>query len=148
MKNSLLAAAGLVFKKEKGKILWLIVKKDESGEWVIPKTTGRKGESSVRAMVRYITDFGGVNAQVLEEVTRTGGTTSVNGRITVTKTLYYLIVDKGGMEIKLPDYEWGDLAKVTKKLKIKKEVKIFKEANDLLKKIEKEKGKDYWVVVE
>ena|SRR3990167_2255336 len=149
MKNSLISSAGLIFKREKGKVLWFVVRKDiDIEEWGLPKTTSRKGESSVRAIIRYVVDFGGLNTQVLEEVDRMGGTTNVNGRITTTKTLYYLMVEKGGGEIKFGEYKWLELAKAVKKIRAKKEIKIIREAANMLKNLEKEKGKDYWVVEE
>jgi ADP-ribose pyrophosphatase YjhB (NUDIX family) len=141
MKNNQLVTSGaIVFKEYRGKKLWFLTRQNEAGKWEIPKVTVRRGESSVRASLRMIGEMAGMNARILEEAGRTTGVSSVNGKSIPQKTYYYLLIYKAGGEILgFHQFEWLEYGKAIRKLELKKEKDMLKNAKNVLKKWEKEK---------
>ena len=131
-----------MFKKSRGKKYWLIAKEteeNEGGEWELPKVTVRKNESSVRASIRNMGEKGGMNARVLEEVGRAGGSTTVNGKSVAQRHIYYLMVQIAAGEILGFDKtEWLEYGKAVRKLHTKREQQFLRNANKELKKWQKE----------
>jgi hypothetical protein len=129
----------IVFKDSRGKRQFLIVKVKEDGDWEIPKVTVRKGESSVRAAIRLISEQGGITARVLEEAGRSSGTTIINGKSIPQKHYYYLMMQKGGVSemIGFLEYKWVEYSDATKRLGLKKEKEMLKSAVGVLKEWEK-----------
>jgi hypothetical protein len=117
----------------------LVVKNKEDGDWEIPKVTVRKGESSVRSVIRLTGEQGGISARVLEEVGRSSGTTVINGKAIPQKHYYYLMMQKGGSSelIGFSSFKWMQYSDATKKLVLKKEKEILKDAVGVLKEWEK-----------
>lgn len=144
MKNSngeLLIGGAIVFKEEKGKILYLL-SKNTDGEWELLKTPVRRGESSVRAVIRYTSEQGNMNARVLDEVGRAGGTGTINGKNVDYRYIYYLLFFKAGAEVMgIGDVSWHDYSACVKKLKLKREKDILKEAQVMVKEWEKKRKK-------
>jgi hypothetical protein len=54
--KTLLISSAIVYKKPDNKALWFIIRQNEENGWEIPKTTVRRGESSVRAVIRMMGD--------------------------------------------------------------------------------------------
>lgn len=140
--NQLLISGAVVFKRTRnGKIYWLIVKQGDD-KWEIPKVTVRKGESSVRASLRMMGEQAGMNARVLEEAGRSGGSTTVNGKVIPRRHIYYLIVQKSvGEIIGFNEHAWHDYKKAMKALSLKKEKEILKQAKKELDLWMKERNK-------
>lgn len=143
MKQKLILVGGaVIYKKVKDKPLWFIVKQKEDSDWEIPKTNARRGESSVRAVIRMMGEQAAMNVKVLEEVGRVGGAALVGGNTIPQRTIYYLLVCKEAKEVlAFMDFDWVDLAKGVRKLKNKKDIAMLKGAKDLLKEIDKKKKK-------
>lgn len=136
--NQILVSGAIVFKEARGKTLFLIVKQKENSDWEIPKVNVRRGESSVRAAIRLTGEQAGMNARVLEEAGRTTAAGSVNGKPVSQKLLYYLMFQKAGGEIMgFLDFKWFPYAEVTKKLMLKREKEMVRNAKDVLKTWEK-----------
>jgi len=133
----------VIFRDNRGKRQWFVVKQKEDGEWELPKVTVRKGESSVRAVIRLTGEQAGMATRVLEEVGRATGTTMVNAKSIPQKFYYYLMILKaGGADaIGFTDFVWLEHAKAMKKLTIKKEKEMLKNAKDILKEWEKTHNK-------
>ncbi len=133
--QQILIGGAIVFRDNRGKRQYLIVKAKEDGGWEIPKVTVRRGESSVRAVIRLTGEQGGITARVLEEAGRYTGNTIVNGNSISQKYYYYLMFQKGGSSelIGFADYKWVEAAEVTKKIESKKEIEMFKSSRDVLK---------------
>lgn len=136
MKNGngeLLVGAVVIFKEGKGKKLFLL-SKNINGDWEILKTTARRGESSVRAVIRYATEQGNMSARVLDEIGRVSTTATINSKTVNQKIIYYLMYYKSGAEVMgLGDTSWVDLQSGIKKLKVKKEKDFLKTANEMAK---------------
>ncbi|MCJ7805254.1 NUDIX domain-containing protein [Patescibacteria group bacterium] len=137
--NEILIGGTVLFKDSRGKRYFLVVKQGEDSEWELPKITVRRGESSVRAVIRMTGEMAGMNARVLEEAGRFSGVVTINGKVLTQRSLYYLMVQKaGGSElIGFEKSEWMDYGKAAKKLGPKREKDILKQGKEVLKEWEK-----------
>lgn len=143
MKNNgeVMIGGALVFKEGRGKKLFLL-SKNQNGEWEILKTTVRRGESSVRSVIRYTSEQGNMNARVLDEVGRATGSGTINNRLITYKYLYYLMFFKAGAEIMgLGEVNWFDKEQAMKKISLKREKDMLKTANSMIKEWEKKNKK-------
>lgn len=137
--QQILIGGAIVFRDYRGKRQFLLVQQKEDGDWEIPKITVRRGESSVRAVIRMISEQGGMSVRVLEEAGRGTGTTVVNGKSISQKTYYYIMLQKsGGIDaIGFFKSKWMEYGDATRKLKLKREKDMLKAAKDYLKVWEK-----------
>jgi hypothetical protein len=136
MKTNLVLVSGeVVYKRlRNGKQHWLLIKVSEDSEWEIPKVVVRKGESSVRAAIRYMAESGEINAKVLEEVGRMGGSTLVGGSVVPRRYIFYLMAEKSsGEPLGFFKIAWQDYGKTLRMLSSKKEKEMLRAANKLLK---------------
>lgn len=144
MKNNngeVLVGGAVIFKEGRSKSNFLL-SKNNNGDWELLKSTVRRGESSVRAVIRYTSEQGNMNAKVLDEVGRNTGIGTVGNKSVSFKYIYYLIFYKAGAEIMgLGDISWFDYSQASKKLKLKREKDILKTANQMIKEWEKKKNK-------
>jgi 8-oxo-dGTP pyrophosphatase MutT (NUDIX family) len=141
--QQILIGGAIVFRDNRGKRQFLLVRQKEDGDWEIPKITVRRGESSVRAAIRMISEQGGMAARVLEEIGRLSGNTVINGKSVSQKFYYYLMVQKaGGSElIGFSDFKWLEYGDAVKKIITKKEKEMMKNGRDVLKEWEKTHNK-------
>ncbi len=140
-KNLVLISAPIVFRKEKGiEGKWLIVKLNEDDGWEFPKVVVRKGESSVRAAIRVMGEKANLDGRVIEEAGRVGGATTINGKTSPKRTLYYVMLEKSSGEIiGFSEYEWLTYASAVRKLSSKTERKMLKVAREEMEKFLKER---------
>jgi len=139
-KNQQMVIGGaVVFRDNRGKRQFLLVKQKEGDDWEIPKVMVRRGESSVRAVLRMVSEQAGMTARVLEEAGRATGTTMVNSKSIPQKFYYYLLLQKGGNTelLSFDQYKWLEYGDATKKLAIKREKDMIKGGRDVLKEWEK-----------
>lgn len=137
--QQILIGGAVVFRDQRGKRQFLVVKPKEDAGWEIPKVTVRRGESSVRAVIRMTGEQGGMTARVLEEAGRGTGTTVVNGKSVPQKFLYYLMLQKAGTTeiMGMGDYKWLEYGKASQKLSLKRDKDMLKGGRDVLKEWEK-----------
>lgn len=139
VRNNILIGAALVYRENRGRRSYLIVKQGNEDKWEFPKVTVRRGESSVRAVIRMVGEAGGISARVLEEVGRVNSLAVVNGKPLPQRLYYYLMVQKAAGEIiGFGKFEWLDFKKAYKKLTLKKEKEALKEAERMIKQWERE----------
>ena len=129
----------MVFRDYYRKRQFLLVKTEKEGDWEIAKVTVRKGESSVRAVLRLTGEQGGMSARVLEEAGRGSGTTIINGKSIPQKYYYYLMLQKGGQTemIGFSEFKWMEYGDAVKKVALKKEKEILRSAREVLRLWEK-----------
>jgi len=129
----------IVFRDNRGKRQFLLVKTKEDGDWEIPKVVVRKGESSVRAVIRLTGEQGGMTTRVLEEAGRAMGATILNGKSIPQKYYYYILLQKGGSSdlIGFFEFKWLEYAEAVKKVLLKREKDMFKLGREVLKEWEK-----------
>ncbi|KKQ37293.1 MAG: hypothetical protein US53_C0022G0008 [Candidatus Woesebacteria bacterium GW2011_GWA1_37_7] len=138
-KNTVLVAGAIVFREVSNKPLWLVVKQGEDEGWEFPKTIVRKGESSVRTVLRLMGEKASISARVLEEAGRAGGVTTINSKTLPQRHIFYLMVAKAssGKPIGFSDSSWIEYQKAVKKLASKREMTMLKQAKDEYKKWKK-----------
>lgn len=140
--KTLLIGASVVYKKDNGRTTWFIVKQNDGDDWELPKTNVRRGESSVRSVIRAMGEQGGMKTKVLEEVGRAAGAVMHNGRSVEQRIIYYLLLERGGGEaLGFAEYEWMDYAKAARKLSSKRDKNMLAKAKDIAKEVEKEMKK-------
>lgn len=143
MKNGknqqILIGGAVIVRENKSKRQFLIVKQHESEEWELPKVTVRKGESSVRSVIRMTGEQGGMSARVLEEAGRASATTVINGKSIPQKYYYYLMLQRGGSSelLGFGDGKWLEYADAVKKINQKRDKEMLKNGRDVLKEWEK-----------
>ncbi len=117
----------------------MLVKSKEQKDWEIAKVTVRKGESSVRSVIRLTGEQGGMSARVLEEAGRSAGTIVVNGKAIPQKFYYYLMFQKGGSSdlLGFDEVKWYEYGDAVKKLGQKREKDMIRGGRDVLKEWEK-----------
>ena len=142
-KQSLSVGGAIIFKDYRGKRTYLLTKQNKEDNWEIPKITVRRGESSVRSVIRMSGEMAGLSVKVLEEAGRSSGVVTVNGKVLPQKYYYYLMVlkDGGNNPIGFFDAKWMDYSKTLKTLSLKREKNIFKDAKKILKEWEKQQKK-------
>jgi len=132
----------IIFRENRGRCQYLVVKTADGIGWEIPKVTVRKGESSVRAVIRMTSEQGGMTVRVLEEVGRLSGNTVVNGKTISQKYYFYLLMQKGMSEIiGFGEFKWMEINDAIKKVSLKKEQEMLKTSKDVLKVWEKTHSK-------
>lgn len=139
-KNQQIVIGGaVVFRENRGKRQFLLVRQKDGEGWEIAKVTVRKGESSVRAVIRLASEQGGMAVRVLEEAGRTVGNTIINAKSVPQKFYYYLMLQRGGNGefMGFDEYKWMEYSDALKKLVQKREKDILKEAKEVLKEWEK-----------
>ncbi len=135
-----LHGAAVIFKKPEGarEPLWFLVKNGEEVEWSIPKTLVRRGESSVRAVIRMTQEQASMPTKVLEEVGRSSQISKDGGKVANHKTIFYLMASREGGEIMgFTEYKWATYKECLKLVKAKKDTNMIEDARELLKGIEK-----------
>ncbi len=141
--QQILIGGAVIVRDQKGKKQFMIVRQKEEGEWELPKVTVRKGESSVRAVIRMTAEQAGMSTRVLEEAGRTTGTTVINSKSIQQKFYYYLMLQKSGGQdaIGFPEFQWLEFPVATKKIGLKREKDMLKAGRDIFKEWEKEHKK-------
>ena len=137
--NNISIGGALVYKEVRGKRSYMVVT-NADGNWEVPKVTVRRGESSVRAVIRMTGEIAGMNARILEEVGRYSTVVFVNGKTVNQKTYYYLLILKSAGEVLgFIKYQWVDSKKAQKIIELKREKDLIKAAEDMIKGWEEEK---------
>lgn len=140
--KTILVAGAIVFRDHNGKAQWLIVKETPDDEWEIAKSIVRKGESSVRAVLRLLGQKASMSARVLEEAGRSGGVSTVNGKTVPRKFIYYVMLTKSQAHeaIGFADVAWLEYKDAVKKLTSKKEQGMLKDSYEYYKAWKKDGG--------
>ena len=139
-KNQQIVIGGaVIFRENRGKRQFLLVKQKDNESWEIAKVTVRKGESSVRAVIRLASEQGGMAVRVLEEAGRATGSTIINAKSIPQKFYYYLMLQKGGSSelIGFDEFKWVEFSDAIKKVDLKREKEMLKDARGVLKEWEK-----------
>jgi 8-oxo-dGTP pyrophosphatase MutT (NUDIX family) len=137
--QQIVIGGAVIFRENRGRRQFLLVRQKEDENWEIPKVTVRKGESSVRAVIRLASEQGGMAVRVLEEAGRATGTTILNAKSIPQKFYYYLMLQKGGSSelIGFDQFKWLDYGDALKKIGLKREKDMLKGGKDVLKEWEK-----------
>jgi len=128
--NLMLVAGAAVFRKAKnGRVAWFLIKDSQSKRWELPKALVRKGESSVRTVLRVMGEQGGMNCKIIEEAGRIEDTTEISGKKAPRRIIYYLVLEKSSGEVLgFEECAWVDFLSALKKLGWSKEKTVLKNA--------------------
>jgi hypothetical protein len=139
--NQITISGGVLFKDSRGKRYFFLVK-SKDGDWELPKVIVRRGESSVRAIIRLTSEQGTMNIQVLEEAGRASGIATVNGKSVPQKYYYYLMIYRSSGEIiGFEKHQWMEFSKASRALSLKREKDMLKSGREVLREWEKEHKK-------
>lgn len=90
------SAGGIVYKKEDGALLWLMVKHSKNHHWGFPKGhigDIEKGESMEEAALREVEEEGGIKAAIIAKVPdKIQYFFKMNGEL-IRKNLYYYLME-------------------------------------------------------
>lgn len=137
-----LTGVAVIYRLFRGKVSWFICKQNTDSDWELARTIVRRGESSVRSVLRLTVEQALMRTKVLEEAYRSTGVVKGNGRTISQKLIYYLLVQKeGGEVIGFSDFAWLEYSKAIKKLASRKDQIALRSARDLLKELEKKAKK-------
>ncbi|OGM10541.1 hypothetical protein A2159_03490 [Candidatus Woesebacteria bacterium RBG_13_34_9] len=143
-KNTVLVAIACLYKEVKGKGRWFLIKQGEDGDWEFPKVLVRKGESSVRAILRLMAEKGTMTTKVLEEAGRAGGVATIGSKTLPQRNIYYLMVYKSGAKeaIGFSEYHWLEYSKAVKKLISKRDKQMLKAATKILRQLMRDRKRN------
>ena len=128
-------------RQHKGSTEWLLIKL--GNDWELPKGEIRRGESSVRAAIRYLKEEIGVKAPVLDEAGKTTESSSQKGSQQGQKLIYYLMKRSSGKSESQELGSWVTFTSACKRLRLIREQKMLRQASSILKewaKIKKRKS--------
>jgi 8-oxo-dGTP pyrophosphatase MutT (NUDIX family) len=143
------SAGGAVYKKEKDKILWLIIQpsaKDQpwrQGRWQLPKGWIDEGESGQQAAIREVKEEGGVEAEIIERADRINIFFQDEHKQKVMKNIVFFLMEyqKGSVKDHESETEkavWLPFPKAYQRLTFKSEKGVLAKAKALLKKREEQ----------
>ncbi len=133
------SAGGIVFKKEKNKLLILVCQHSQHHGWVFPKgLIGDKIEKEKKedTAIREVLEETGINAKILKSLNPVEYW-YVFEKQKIKKTVYYFLMEYLTEDLSLKDkemesVEWLSVEKVEKKLTYKSDKKVWEEAKQLI----------------
>ena len=132
------SAGGVVFKKEKDKILILVAQHSQHHGWVFPKGLigdHKKGEKKEETAVREVEEETGIKAEILKPLTPVTYW-FVLDKEKIRKTVYYFLMkfieDTGNKDDEMENVEWISQDEVLEKLTYKSDKSVWQEAQKLL----------------
>ncbi|MCX6706333.1 MAG: NUDIX domain-containing protein [Candidatus Woesebacteria bacterium] len=136
------SSGGVVYRKEKNKILWLVTKSAVSdlypkAVWRLPKGWIDEGEKAEEAALREVREEGGVEAKIIQkiETIRYFFTTSDKTKILKFVTFYLTEWAKDlpeGFDEETSEIAWLSYEEAYKKLSFSGEKQVLKKAKELL----------------
>lgn len=133
------SAGGIVFKKEKNKVMILVAQHSGHHGWVFPK--GRigdhiKGENKEDTAVREVEEETGVKGKLLKPISPIQFWYAMNGE-RIKKTVYYFVMEELGGDITKHDWEmenveWLEMEKVMDRITYKSDKKAWEEAEKVI----------------
>jgi len=86
------SAGGIVFKKEKAKLKFLIIKPTKTQRWQFPKGLVEKNETQKNAAVREVEEEGGIKVKISEKLGSSNYFYIFQGR-RIFKTVTYFLME-------------------------------------------------------
>lgn len=142
------SAGGIVYKKEKNKLLILVAQHSQHHGWVFPKglIEGKKKETKEETALREVKEETGVIGKILKPLTpttywyvfsRKAGSSSAGEKEKIRKTVYFFLMEYIAGDIKDHDFEmenveWLPVDEVEKRLTYKSDKEVWQEAKKLV----------------
>jgi len=131
------SAGGAVYKKEKGKVLWLLGKHSGYKKWTLPKGLIDPGEKSEETALREVEEETGVKGRIVEKIKPAEKYIySFEGKKVFKVVQYYLMEYVSG-EVKDHDWEmeevkWMNYEQAVRILGFPGQKKVLKRAREML----------------
>lgn len=143
------SAGGVVFKKENGEILWLIIQPEggghwSKGRWQFPKGWVEEGEQSTETAKREVEEETGIKANVVEKVDSLRVFFYDENKNRIFKTIALFLMEYQGKGKKKEDAEkiaaikWLSFKEAYERLTFDSEKKALKKAKGILEETEKQ----------
>lgn len=138
------SAGGIVFRRKKNKVEWLVCQHSQHKGWVFPKGLigdNIKGEKSEETAVREVEEETGVKGKIITKLPKPATYWYVWEGEKRFKTVYYFLMEYVSGDIKNHDHEmsiveWLPTQEVLDKLTYKSDKKAFEEALVVFKNLE------------
>lgn len=92
----MIVSGAVLFKNVGGSNRYFVVQDPSSGRWELVKLVVRKGESSVRAIIRLLGEKGGMSVRVVDEAGRFKNIATSNNKTVTQNNIFYVILFKLG----------------------------------------------------
>lgn len=129
------SAGGVVFKKIRDQILWMVVQHSGYKGWIFPKGHVEKGETSEEAATREVKEETGIEAKIIQKIGETQYFYTREGEKRFKIAVFFLMEYVGGDEkdhdSETSAIEWLSYDEALKKLTFKDEKGILEKASKL-----------------
>lgn len=112
-----ISAGGIVYKKERDRLLWLITKHSLYKKWSFPKGLigDKETESKEKAALREVEEEGGIKAEIVDFEPAVATYKYRHEDYLIDKTVYYYLMEYISGNTKNHDWEVEDARFVTEK---------------------------------
>jgi len=137
------SAGGVVYKKEKGKVKWLVCKHSGYHKWVLPKGLVEKGESLKNTAIREVEEECGIKTRVVAKIPDPEKYVYTMGGVKVFKQVNYFLMEYVSGDIKDHDWEmeeieWRGFDGAYKRLNFHGAKKVLEKGRKLLEEKERQ----------
>ena len=132
------SAGGVVYKKEDGKIFWLVCKHSGYHKWGMPKGLIEKGESLEEAALREVKEESGVKVKIIEKIEDPEKYEYIINGVRVLKQVDYFLMeyvsgDISGHDWEMEEVEWLSYNKAYQQLAFEGAKKTLEKAKMMLR---------------
>ena len=137
------SAGGVVFKKEKGKVLWLVAKHSGYHKWILPKGLVEKGEGLKETAVREVEEECGIKTRMIGKIKESETYVYVMKGVKIFKRVDYFLMEYVSGDIKDHDWEmeeveWLEFEGARKRLDFAGAKKVLDRAKEMREENEKQ----------
>ena len=137
------SAGGVVYKKEKGKTLWLVCKHSGYHKWVLPKGVVEDGEKSAETSLREVKEETGIKARLVARIPEPETYVYQSEGTTTFKRVIYFLMEYVSGKTKNHSFEteevvWLPYKEALERLQFKGAKEVLKRAKKILREKEKQ----------
>lgn len=130
------SAGGVVFRKVKNKVFWLLVRLTGTDRWQLPKGTIDPGEKSLDAAIREVREEGGIEVRTLSKIGKIQYF-FVLGEEKIFKTVTYYLMEfikgtPGGHDHEVDEVRFFPFQEAFEKLSFDNDKNMLKKAKEIL----------------
>lgn len=134
------SAGAFIYRKESGKILFLVLQKSKTGEYDLPKGHIEKGETSKQAAIREIKEETGLDVDLIPFFHKDTKYFFYNGKTRILKSVRFFLAETSSKKVEIsPEhkgYEWVDYDQAIEKLKYRDLVRLMPQVADYIERVE------------
>ncbi|MCX6816598.1 MAG: NUDIX domain-containing protein [Candidatus Beckwithbacteria bacterium] len=103
------SAGGVVYKKDRNKILWLVAKHSGYHKWVLPKGLVEKGEKLEATAIREVGEETGIKTKVVAKIPEPEKYIYTMNGVKIFKMVFYFLMEYISGDIKNHDFEMEEI---------------------------------------